>query len=85
MKSSIRKCYICHDVIFNENDYGKSTDANELKLKNLKDTVSEMPIEPEKEESEQEINEQPEPPRCFQRESRPPVHCSIDDLPIHLM
>ena len=39
-----------------------------------------MPIEPEKEESEQKINEQPEPPRCFQRESRPPVHCSIDEF-----
>ena len=80
MKNSIRKCYICHDVIFNENDYGKSTDANELKLKNLKDTVSEMPIESEKEENEQEINEQPEPPRCFQRESRPLVHYSIDEF-----
>ena len=39
-----------------------------------------MTIESEKEESEQEINEQPEPPRCFQRESRPPVHCSIDEF-----
>ena len=39
-----------------------------------------MPIESEKEESEQEIDEQPEPPRCFQRESRPPIHYSIDEF-----
>ena len=39
-----------------------------------------MAIESEKEESEQEIDRQPEPPRCFQRESRPPVHCSTDEF-----
>ena len=38
-----------------------------------------MPIESEKEENEQVIDEQPEPPRCFQRESRPPVHYNIDE------
>ena len=44
------KSYVRHDVIFNENDFGKSTDANELELENLKETVAEMPIESEKEE-----------------------------------
>ena len=39
-----------------------------------------MPIESEKEESGQEIDGQPEPPRCFQRESRPPVQYSIDEF-----
>ena len=33
-----------------------------------------MPIESEKEGSEQETDEQPEPPRCSHRESRSPVH-----------
>ena len=50
------KCYILRDVTFNENDFGKSTDATELELENLKETVSEMPIESEKEESEQDID-----------------------------
>ena len=75
-----RKCYICHDVIFNENDFGKSTDATEIELENIKETVSEMPIESEKEESEQEIDEQPEPIRHSHRESRPPVRYGIDEF-----
>ena len=57
------KSYVRHDVIFNENDFGKSTDANELELENFKETVAEMPIESEKEESVQEIDEQSEPLR----------------------
>ena len=43
------KLYVCHDVIFSENDFGKSTDANDLELENFKETVAEMPIESEKE------------------------------------
>ena len=39
-----------------------------------------MPIESEKEESEQEIDEQPEPLRRSQRESRPPVRYGIDEF-----
>ena len=39
-----------------------------------------MPIESEKEESEQEIDEQPEPIRHSHRESRPPVRYGIDEF-----
>ena len=67
-------------IIFNENGFGKSTDANELELDKLKETVAEMPIESEKEESEQEIDEQSEPLRHSKRVSRPPVHYGIDLL-----
>ena len=74
------QCYICHDVIFNEKDFGKSTDTNELEVENLKETVAEVLIESEKEESDEEMEEQPEPLRHFQRVSRPPVHCSIDEF-----
>ena len=74
------KSYVRHDVIFNENDFGKSTDANELELENLKETVAEMPIESEKEESEQEIDEQSEPLRRSKRVSRPPVRYGIDEF-----
>ena len=71
------KLYVRHDVIFNENEFGKSTDANELELENLKETVAEMPIESEKEESEQEIDE---PLRRSKRVSRPPVRYGIDEF-----
>ena len=42
------KCYVRHDVIFNEKDFGKSTNTNELELENLKETVAEVPVESEK-------------------------------------
>ena len=42
------KCYTRHDVIFNEKDFGKSTDSNELELENLKETVAEVLIQSEK-------------------------------------
>ena len=71
-KKEKHKSYVRHDVIFNENDFGKSIDANELELENLKETVAEMPIESEKEESEQEIDEQSEPLR--------PVRYGIDEF-----
>ena len=74
------KCYVRHDVIFNEKDFGKSTDTNELELENLKETVAEVPIESEKEESDEEMEEQPEPLRRSQRVSRPPVHYGIDEF-----
>ena len=65
-----RKCYVCHDVIFNEKDFGKSIDTSHLELENLKETVAEVPIESEKEESDEEMEEQPEPLRRSQRVSR---------------
>ena len=34
MKKNVNGVYIRHDVIFSENDFGKSSDANELKLEN---------------------------------------------------
>ena len=74
------KCYVRHDVIFNENDFGKSTDANELELENIKETIAEVPTESEKEESDQEMEEQPEPLRRSQRVSRPPVRYGIDEF-----
>ena len=74
------KLYVCHDVIFSENDFGKSTDANDLELENFKETVAEMPIESEKEESEQEIDEQSEPLRHSKRVSRPPALYSINEF-----
>ena len=80
-----RKCYIRHDVIFNENDFGKSTNANEFELENIEETVAEVPAESEKEESEQEIDEQPEielsePLRRSQRVKRPPIRYGIDEF-----
>ena len=36
------------DVIFNENEFGKSKNANELELENLKEAVAEMPTESER-------------------------------------
>ena len=57
-----------------------STDANKLELENLKETVAEMPIESEKEESEQETDEQSEPLRRSQRISRPSVRYGIDEF-----
>ena len=66
-----------YDVIFNEKDFGKSTDPNELELKA---TVAEVPKELGKEESDEEIEEQPEPLRHSQRVSRPPVHYGIDEF-----
>ena len=75
------KCYIYHDVIFNENDFGKSTDTNKLELENIeKEPVEEIPVESEKEESEQEIEEQLEPLRWLQRTKRPPVRYGIDEF-----
>ena len=74
------KCYVRHNVIFNEKDFGKSTDTNELELENLKETNAEVPIESEKEESDEEMEEPPEPLRCSQRVSRPPVCYDIDEF-----
>ena len=55
-----RKCYIRHDVVFNENDFGKSTNASEFELENADEVVTDIPVESKKEESEQEGSEQPE-------------------------
>ena len=75
------KCYIYHDVVFNENYFGKSTDTNKLELENTEEeSVEEIPVESEKEESEQEIEEQIEPLRRLQRTKRPPVSYGIDEF-----
>ena len=66
-------CYVCHNIIFSEKDFGKCTDAIELELENLKETVAEIPSESEKGKSDQDIDKQPGPLRRYQRESRPPV------------
>ena len=63
----------------------KSTNANELELENIEETVAEIPAESEKEESEQEIDEQPEtelsePLRRSQRVKRPPIRYGIDEF-----
>ena len=50
-----RKCYVCHDVVFNECDFGKSN-ATEVE-------VNEQPAEVQKqEESESESSEHEEIP-----------------------
>ena len=74
------KCYVRHDVIFNEKDFRKSTNTNELELENLKETVAEVPIESEKEESDEEMEEQSELLRRSQRVSRSPVRYGIDEF-----
>ena len=51
----------------------RGTDANVLELENLKDTVTEIPSESEKEKSNQEIDEQSELLTHSQRESKPSV------------
>jgi len=49
------RCYIRHDVIFNETDFGKSSNNTELELESSEEMVEEIQVEPEKqEESEQE-------------------------------
>ena len=76
-----RKCYIHHDVIFNENDFGKSTGANKLELENIvEESVAEIPVESEKEESDEENEEQLEPLRRSQRIKRPPARYGIDEF-----
>ena len=76
-----RKCYIHHDVIFNENDFGKSTGANKLELENIEEeSVAEIPVESEKEESDEENEEQLEPLRRSQRIKRPPLRYGIDEF-----
>ena len=47
-------------MVFNENDFGKSTNASELELENADEVVADIPVESEKEESEQEGSEKPE-------------------------
>ena len=74
-----RKCYIRHDVVFNENDFGKSTNAGELELENADEVVADIPVESEKEESEQEGSEQPEQLKRSERVRRPPVRYGIDE------
>ena len=49
-------------------------------LERAKETVAEIPIESEKEESEQETDEQSEPLRRSQRIRRPPVRYGIDEF-----
>ena len=76
-----RKCYIYHDVTFNENDFGNSTGANKLELENIEEeSVAEIPVESEKEESDEENEEQLEPLRQSQRIKRPPVRNGIDEF-----
>ena len=62
-----------------------------MELENIEETVAEIPAESEKEESEQEIDEQPEielsePLRRSQRVKRPPIRYGIDEfIPTLLM
>ena len=62
------KCYIRHDVVFNEHDFGKGN-VNELEV-----DVNERPAEVQKqEENESESSEhegQPETLRCSERVSK---------------
>ena len=39
-----QKCYICHDVVFNKNDFGKSTNTSELELENADEVVTDIPV-----------------------------------------
>ena len=76
-----RKCYIYHDVIFYENDFGKSTGANKLELENIEEeSVAEIPVKSKKEESDEENEEQLEPLRRSQRIKRPPVRYGNDEF-----
>ena len=48
-------------MAFNENDFLNSTGSSESGLENTEEIVAEIPVEFEKEESEQEVDQQPEP------------------------
>ena len=67
-------------MVFNENEFEKSTNASEFELENTDKVVTEIPVESEK-ESEQEVhvNEQPEQLRQSERVRRPPVRYGIDE------
>ena len=84
MKRS-KKCYIRHDVIFNENDFGKTTDMSEQELEITEEPAKAIQIElpkqeeREQEESEGEMQPEPEPIRCSQRVSKKPIRYGIDE------
>ena len=59
--------------------FGKSTNVSELELENADEVVTDIPVESEKEESEQEGSEQPEQLRRSERVRRPLVRYGIDE------
>ena len=73
-----RKCYVRHDVVFNECDFGKSN-ATEVEVE-----VNEQPAEVQKqEESESEYSEHEEIPaaeplRHSERVSKKPIRYGIE-------
>ena len=82
-----QKCYIRHDVIFNENDFGKTTDMSEQELEITEEPAEAIQIElpkqeeREQEESEGEMQPEPEPIRRSQRVSmsKKPTRYGIDE------
>ena len=75
-----RKCYVRHDVVFNECDFGKSN-VTEVEVE-----VNEQSAEVQKqEESESESNEHEEIPaaeplRCSERVSKKPIRYGINEF-----
>ena len=72
------KCYIRHDLVFNEFDFGKGS-VNEIEV-----DVNKRPAEVQKQEEDESVSgehgEQPEMLRRSERVSKKPVHYGFDEF-----
>ena len=78
-----QKCYVCHDVIFNENDFSTSSDTSEQEPVSTEEPSEEVQIELENQEERQvesEAREQLEPVRQSQRTKKAPVRYGLDEF-----
>ena len=80
-----RKCYICHDVIFNESDFGKQKEKNVVKPGEEPQVELELKIKKPEDQQVQDESEEEEdpalraPPRCSQRVKKPVIRCGRDE------
>ena len=78
-----QKCYVRHDVIFNENDFSTSSVTSEQEPVSTEEPSEEVQIELENQEERQvesEAREQLEPVRQSQRTKKAPVRYGLDEF-----
>ena len=76
-----QKCYIRHDIIFNESDFTKSSDTSEQESEGTEESLNDVQIELENHEREQEETQREEqlhPIRHSQRTKRAPICYGVD-------
>ena len=75
-----QRCYIRHDVIFNESDFKTSPETSKQEPEGTEEPLNSVQIEAEETEQENTQEEQLQPVRHSQRVRKIPIHYGVDEL-----